>query len=169
MILPFGLGAAISRPIYNEFIDKSINYGHFLLFVGVAIAITAFPVLCRILTETRLLETRVGVTTLSAGIGNDVVGWILLALVVALVNAGSGLTALWILLTCVGYTIFLLFPVKWGYHWLVRKTGSLESGTPTTFMMTMTLLLIFGSAFFTDVIGAQAYDCWNAACLTSSF
>lgn len=56
----------------------------------------AFPVLCRILTELKLLSTPVGVITLSAGVSNDVVGWILLALCVALVNAGSGLTALWV-------------------------------------------------------------------------
>jgi Kef-type K+ transport system membrane component KefB len=53
-------------------------------------------VLCRILTELKLLQTPVGVIVLSAGVSNDVVGWILLALCVALVNAGSGLTALWV-------------------------------------------------------------------------
>jgi Kef-type K+ transport system membrane component KefB len=57
-------------------------------------------VLCRILTELKLLMTPVGVIVLSAGVGNDVVGWILLALCVALVNAGTGLAALWVLLTC---------------------------------------------------------------------
>lgn len=43
-------------------------------------SITAFPVLCRILTECKLLDTTVGVVVLSAGVGNDVVGWVLLAL-----------------------------------------------------------------------------------------
>jgi Kef-type K+ transport system membrane component KefB len=84
------------------------------------------------------------------------VGWILLALTVALVNASAGLTALWILLTCVGWTLFLLFPVKQGFRWLARRNGSLESGQPTPFMMTITLLLVFISAFFTDVIGVHA-------------
>jgi len=55
------------------------------------------------------------------------VGWILLALSVALVNAGSGLTALYILLACVGWTLLLLFPVKMALFWLARKTGSSES------------------------------------------
>ncbi|KAJ1309003.1 hypothetical protein OPQ81_004685 [Rhizoctonia solani] len=157
MILPFGLGVAVAIPIYNEFIDPNkASFGHFLLFVGVAISITAFPVLCRILTELKLLDTHVGVTTLSAGVGNDVVGWILLALTVALVNASKGLTALWILLTCVGWVLFILFPIKWGYRWLARHSGSLESGTPTPFMMTVTMLLLFASAFFTDVIGVHS-------------
>lgn len=80
IILPFGMGAAISVPIYNEFVDQSVHFGYFLLFTGVAMSITAFPVLCRILTECKLLDTNVGVTVLSAGVGNDVVGWVLLAL-----------------------------------------------------------------------------------------
>lgn len=47
MILPFGLGVGLAVPLYNRFISDTINFGHFLLFVGVAVAITAFPVLCR--------------------------------------------------------------------------------------------------------------------------
>lgn len=58
MILPFAAGVGVAVPIYREFIDPAkASFGHFLLFVGVAISITAFPVLCRILTELRLLGT----------------------------------------------------------------------------------------------------------------
>lgn len=85
----------------------------------------------------------------------QVVGWILLALTVALVNSGSGITALWILLTAVGYTLFLLLPVKWGYRWVARISGSLENGKPNTLMMTLTMILVFFSAFFTDIIGVH--------------
>ncbi|KAG6820502.1 hypothetical protein H0H93_016309 [Arthromyces matolae] len=153
LVIPLGLGAALGVGIYKEFINPAINYGYFLLFTAVAIGITAFPVLCRILTELNLLETTVGSVTLAAGVGNDVVGWILLALTVALVNASSGLTALYVLLSAVGYIIFLMYPVRWAYRWLARWTGSLERGSPTAGMMTLTLVLVFGSAFFTDIIG----------------
>ncbi|KAH8118650.1 Sodium/hydrogen exchanger family-domain-containing protein [Phellopilus nigrolimitatus] len=156
LVIPLGLGAAVAVPIYHAFISPDVNFGYFILFVAVAIGITAFPVLCRILTELRLLDTPVGVVALSAGVGNDVVGWILLALTVALVNASSGLTALWVLLTGVAYVLFLLFPVKWAFRWLARRTGSLEGGQPSTLMMTVTLLLVLVSAFFTDIIGIHA-------------
>ena len=49
-----------------------------------------------------------------------------MALSIALVNAGSGLMALYVLLTCVGWTIFLLFPVKYVLRWLAKRTGSSE-------------------------------------------
>lgn len=121
-----------------------------------AVGITAFPVLCRILTETRLLDTAVGVVTLAAGVGNDVVGWILLALAVALVNASSGLDALWVLMAGVGWVLFMLIPVKWAFYWLARKTGSLEGSHPSMLMMTVTFLMVLISAFFTDIIGIHA-------------
>jgi Kef-type K+ transport system membrane component KefB len=155
MVLPFGLGSALAVPLYHRFIDSNIVFTHFMLFTGVAYSITAFPVLCRILTALQLLDTTVGIVVLSAGIGNDIIGWTLLALSVALVNAGSGLTALWILLLCVGWTLFLLFPVKRCFRWLARYTGSVENG-PTMFFMTVTILTVFGSAFFTDIIGVHA-------------
>jgi Kef-type K+ transport system membrane component KefB len=102
------------------------------------------------------------------------VGWTLLALSVALVNAGSGVTALYILLACIGWAIFLLFPVKFVLKWIAKKTGSsllfrlhfqcfeshhwiylVETG-PSVFFMTVTMMILFGSAFFTDVIGVHA-------------
>lgn len=155
MTLPFGLGAGLSVPLYHKFIDPSVKFTNFMLFTGVAYSITAFPVLCRILTELKLLDTTVGIVVLSAGVGNDIVGWTLLALSVALVNAGSGLMALWILLTCLGWTLLLLFPVKYAMSWLARRTGSIENG-PTMFFMTVAILLLFGSAFMTDIVGVHA-------------
>jgi len=160
--LPFGLGAAISVGIYNDLIvpspalqGRSNSFGHFLLFSGVAMAITAFPVLARILTETKLLTTRVGSVVLAAGVANDVVGWVLLALTVALVNASTGLTALYILLTTIAWGLFLFVAVRPVFVWLAKRTGSLENG-PTQTMTTITILLVLISAWMTDIIGVHA-------------
>ncbi|KZT65834.1 hypothetical protein DAEQUDRAFT_814014 [Daedalea quercina L-15889] len=153
--LPFGLGAALSRPLYHHFISDSVKYTDFMLFTGVAYSITAFPVLCRILTELKLLDTHVGVTVLSAGVIDDIVGWVLLALSVALVNSGSGLTCLWILLVTIAWALVLFFVLRPIIYWLARRTGSIENG-PTISFMTITILLMFGSAFFTDIIGVQS-------------
>ncbi|KAF2089128.1 hypothetical protein K490DRAFT_64333 [Saccharata proteae CBS 121410] len=158
MALPFGLGAAISYGLYNEFRNEpgtvAVNFGIYLLFIGVAMAITAFPVLCRILTELKLLSTPVGVIVLSAGVGNDVVGWVLLALCVALVNTGTGLTALWVLLTCIGYALFLAFAVRPAFMWILRKSRALQDG-PSQGVIVLTLILALSSAFFTGIIGVH--------------
>lgn len=111
--------------------------------------------LCRILTELKLLDTTVGVVTLSAGVANDVVGWILLALCVALVNAGSGLTALWILLCCVGYMLLLVYAIKPALVWVIRRSGNIEHD-PSQGTISLILLIALGSAFFTQIIGVHA-------------
>ena len=176
MALPFGLGCAIAWGLYNQFKDEPglapISFGVFMLFVGVAMAITvsqrpirfqskeinhyqAFPVLCRILTELKLLQTPVGVIVLSAGVGNDVVGWILLALCVALVNSGTGLTALYVLLTAVGYCLLLVYAIRPAFMWVLRRSGSLQNG-PSQSIVALTLLLVLLSSFFTSAIGIHA-------------
>ncbi|KAB5566634.1 putative K(+)/H(+) antiporter protein [Coniochaeta sp. 2T2.1] len=156
MILPFGLGVAIAWGLYHQFRNDdgivAINFGVYALFVGTALAITAFPVLCRILTELKLLRSNVGVTVLAAGIGNDVTGWVLLALCVALVNNDSGLAALWALLTGVAWTLFLVFAVRPVFMWILRRTGSIQNG-PTQGMVALTMLLTLISSWFTGIIG----------------
>ncbi|KAL9594415.1 MAG: hypothetical protein Q9179_005401 [Wetmoreana sp. 5 TL-2023] len=158
MALPFGLGCAIAYGLYHEFREDaglvSISFGTYMLFVGVAMAITAFPVLCRILTELKLLRTQVGIVVLSAGVGNDVVGWILLALCVALVNAGTGISALYVLLTCVAWILFLVYGIRPAFVWILRRTGSIQNG-PTQSMVALTVLMTLVSSFFTGIIGVH--------------
>ncbi|KAG1774484.1 Sodium/hydrogen exchanger family-domain-containing protein [Suillus placidus] len=155
MALSFGLGAAISVPLYHNFIGPPVEFTYFMLFTGMIFSTTSFPVLCRILTSLKLLDTTVGVIVLSAGVCNDVVGWSLLVPAVALVNATSGLTALWILLTCVAFTAFLMWPVRIALLWFARFTGSTENG-PTMFFMTVTILTFWACSFFADILGVSA-------------
>ncbi|KAH7140939.1 Sodium/hydrogen exchanger family-domain-containing protein [Dactylonectria macrodidyma] len=159
MAIPFGCGVALAYGLCNEFGDDPelapISFAVFALFIGIAIAITAFPVLCRILTALKLLNTNVGVIVLTSGIINDVIGWILLALCVTLVNSGAGVTTVWILLTAVGYALFLSYAIRPAFMWVLRKTHSLENG-PTEGVVALTILLVFASAFFTSIIGVHS-------------
>ena len=106
------------------------------------------------MTELNLLHTQVGIVVLSAGVANDVVGWILLALCVALVNAGSGIVALYVLLTCVAYVLFLVYVIRPAFFWLLKRTGSIVNG-PTQSVVALTVLMVFASAFFTGIIGVH--------------
>jgi Kef-type K+ transport system membrane component KefB len=158
MLLPFGLGCAIAYGMYNDFRGDAgivpISFPVYMLFIGTALSITAFPVLCRILTELNLLGTPVGVTVLAAGVGNDVVGWVLLALCVALVNNGSGLAALYVVLCAIGWALFLIFAIRPCLLWLLRRTGSIQNG-PTQGMVSLIVLLTLFSAWFTGIIGVH--------------
>lgn len=101
-----------------------------------------------------MLSTPVGVIVLSAGVGNDVVGWILLALCVALVNAGTGISALWVLLTAVAFTLFMVFGVRTSFIFILNRTRSIQDG-PSQSIIVLTLLIALSSAFFTGVIGVH--------------
>ncbi|CAH7668764.1 Sodium/hydrogen exchanger family-domain-containing protein [Phakopsora pachyrhizi] len=156
LIVPFGIGALVSIGIYDRFIDQDlVKFSHFLLFICVAFSITAFPVLCRILTELKLLQTDVGASTLAAGVTNDVIGWVLLALSVTLVNSGAGITALYVMLVVLGWILFLALFVRPVFLIIARKSGSFESG-PTPGVTCLVLLLTFFSAWFTQILGVHA-------------
>jgi Kef-type K+ transport system membrane component KefB len=159
MAIPFGLGVAVAWGLFNQFGDEPglapISFPVYALFIGVAMAITAFPVLCRILTSLKLLNTNVGVVVLSSGIANDVVGWVLLALCVTLVNSGAGVTAVYVLLCSVGWALFLAYVVRPAFMWVLRRTRSLENG-PTEGVVALTVLMVLASAFFTSIIGVHS-------------
>lgn len=80
---------------------------------------------------------------------------VLLALVVALLNAGNGLEVLWVLLTTLAFALFLIFLVRPLYRRLCFATGSIQNG-PTPLLMTVTLVMVLASAFVTDIIGVHA-------------
>ncbi|GKB05603.1 cation/H(+) antiporter 20 [Tanacetum coccineum] len=105
--VPFILGIGVAFVLRKtlEGADK-VGYAQYFVFMGVALSITAFPVLARILAELKLLTTRVGETAMAAAAFNDVVAWILLALAVALAGNGeeggshkSPLVSVWVLLS----------------------------------------------------------------------
>ncbi|KAG2147752.1 Sodium/hydrogen exchanger [Suillus bovinus] len=152
--LSFGLGAAISVPLYHNFVPP-VEFTYFMLFTGLSFSITSFAVLCRILTALRLLDTTVGVVALSTGMYNDIVCWSLLALSVALVNKTSGITALWILLAFVAFTVFLMWPVRIALMRFAKFTRSSENGS-TIFFMTINVIVFWACAFFTDIVGISA-------------
>ncbi|KAJ1679663.1 K(+)/H(+) antiporter, partial [Spiromyces aspiralis] len=156
IVLPFALGIATSYGLF-KLLHQSGSFVIFMLFCGVAMGITAFPVLARILTELNLLKTTVGSISISAAAVDDVVSWCLLALVVALTNNASGLSALWVFLVGLGWTLFILMVVRPVYIWYLHRKGCLEPNRePPQHVIFLTFAMIFISAWFTDVIGIHA-------------
>ncbi|XP_021750716.1 cation/H(+) antiporter 20-like [Chenopodium quinoa] len=138
------------------------GYGPFLVFMGVSLSITAFPVLARILAELKLLTTKVGETAMAAAAFNDVTAWILLALAVALAGNGeegghksSPLVSLWVLLAGVGFVAFMFLAVKPLMAWMVRRCSA-EQGVVDELYITITLAGVLVAGFMTDFIGIHS-------------
>ncbi|KAF9090424.1 K(+)/H(+) antiporter [Mortierella sp. AD031] len=155
MVLPLGVGAAVSYVLYEEMPTKDrVGFGQFLLFCGVAMAITAFPVLARILAEQKLLTTKVGFLTICAGAVGDIVAWILLALVVSIINSASTITPLYVVLLSIAWILILVFLFRPLFKYMIKKTKSEDE--PSQTMMAFTMVVVLVSAFVTDIIGVHA-------------
>jgi Kef-type K+ transport system membrane component KefB len=128
----------------------------FSLFCGVALAITAMPVLGRIMREFALGDTAVGVVAISAAAINDVVGWLLLAGVSAYAAARfSGLQLLWQLLALLAFIAVMYLGVRPLAAWLVRRYAPRADKLPSNLMALVTAL-IFLAGICTYKIGIFA-------------
>jgi K+:H+ antiporter len=120
--LPLACGASFAMLLYHDHSvvkGKHVSEPAFLLFVGAAMAVTAFPVLARIIAEHRLQLTPPGILGMASAAVGDVIAWCLLALVSVLAaGAGSG-RLLRLAGWCVLYTVVLAFVVRPAVRWLI--------------------------------------------------
>ena len=111
IILPMALGALLAVWLYPRLGDGVDQLG-FTLFLGAAMAITAFPVLARVLQETGLYHTRIGVLTITCAAVDDVTAWCVLAGVVAIINSTGFADAIRIIALSLVFIIAILKIVK---------------------------------------------------------
>lgn len=152
--LPFALGVGTSF-VLRSTISQGVSQGPFLIFMGVALSITAFPVLARILAELKLLTTNVGRIAMSAAAVNDVAAWILLALAVALSGTGrSPLVSLWVFLSGFGFVALCIIIGPFIFKWIARRC---PEGEPVDeIYICATLAAVLAAGFVTDLIGIHA-------------
>lgn len=152
IVLPFGLGALLALYLYPRVSSPDVRLAAFIVFIGLAMSITAFPVLARILLERRLLHTHVGAVTLACAAVDDVTAWCLLALVVALVRSANLLGAAQTALFAAGYIAFMVLVIRPA---LRRITDRSRLGM-TQNLVAVTLLLMLASAWVTELLGIHA-------------
>ncbi|CAM0948792.1 unnamed protein product [Alopecurus aequalis] len=149
----FGIGTSFAFRATVPGLEDSPK-APFLVFMGVALSITAFPVLARILTELKLLTTDLGRTAMSAAAVDDVTAWILLALAIALSGTRSPIISLWVLLTAVGFVTAVFVLLRPVLTWMARRS---PEGEPVKEVYVVaTLAIVLASSFVTDVIGIHA-------------
>ncbi|KAJ1418750.1 Sodium/solute symporter superfamily [Sesbania bispinosa] len=152
--VPFVLGIGTSF-VLRATISKGVEPLSFLVFMGVALSITAFPVLARILAELKLLTTDVGRIAMSAAAVNDVAAWILLALAIALSGSNSSpWISVWVLLCGAAFIIFAVLTIRPLLAAMARRS---PDGEPVKeIYICITLTLVLACSFVTDTIGIHA-------------
>jgi K+:H+ antiporter len=154
IIVPFFLGVSVSLLIYRSFAPANISFTYFALFMGVAMSVTAFPVLARIIEERGMSNSYLGSTAIACAAVDDVTAWCILATVIAVVKMnGIGPSALTIFLA-LAFTAFMLYVLK---PQLNRRLGQgVEIGKNGNSILVCSLVLAFIAAYFTQVIGIHA-------------
>lgn len=154
IVFPFALGIGLAYFLYGEFSPEGVSFLAFALFGGIAMSITAFPVLARIIQERGLTKTRVGSIAITCAAADDITAWCILAAVIAVVKAGSVGSALFTIILAVAYVVIMLKLIRP----FLQRLGDIYSNKetlskPIVAVFFVTLLL---SAWATEVIGIHA-------------
>ena len=129
IIFPYFLGVIMALWLYPNYANGDVSFIPFALFMGIALSITAFPVLARILEERRMTKSFLGITAIGCAAVNDATAWAILAFVVAVARA-SGLAST---AACLAFLMLFVVAMVWGVrpklpHWL--GTDRMNNGEP---------------------------------------
>ena len=154
IVFPFMLGITLAYFLYSRFSTPSVHFYSFSLFVGIAMSITAFPVLARIIKERGLSGTRLGTLAITAAAIGDVAAWCMLAFIVAIVKAGSVTSSVYTLIAATIYVLAMLFAVKPALKMLARQRDD-HSILKRSYMAVIIVVLLV-SSYCCEVIGIHA-------------
>ena len=151
IVLPFVLGSALALPLYPRLSTNAVPFTNFALFLGVAMSITAFPVLARILSDRGIIRSELGVLALTCAAVGDVTAWCLLAFVVGVVQ-GNADSALWIAGATLGFIVLIFLVVRPAVARLARSVDR----SPTPGAIAIVLAGVLMASLATEVIGVHA-------------
>jgi Kef-type K+ transport system membrane component KefB len=153
LIVPFGLGVVTGLLVPAMLVPHPGARLPFVLFIGVAMGVSAIPVIAKTLTDLRLLHRNIGQLIVGSAVVDDIAGWIMLSIVSALVTtgmSGQGIAKSMILLVSVFVLAFLARPAVRRLFALANR--STEAG-PTVAVTTVLILL---ASAFTQAVNLEA-------------
>lgn len=154
IVIPFTLGMGLAYFMYASFAPPSVEFLPFALFIGIAMSITAFPVLARIVQERKLQHTRVGSVAITCAAVDDISAWCILAAVIAVAKSGSFVGSVYTIGFALAYIFIMLKVVKPFLQRMARITGA--DGEISKQMVAVFLLTLIVSCYATEIIGIHA-------------
>lgn len=157
IVLPFGLGGMLALLLHDrhDTVDgESVSKVALILFMGVAMSITAFPVLARILTDRGMHRTSTGAIALACAAVDDIIAWTLLALVVAVVQGNGAGDVLRIIALTAAFAAFMFLVIK---PLLVKMLSWYRrAGRLTPDILAVVLIGVLASSYLTEIIGIHS-------------
>jgi Kef-type K+ transport system membrane component KefB len=151
IVAPFVLGSILALYLYPRLSTPAVPFATFTLFMGIAMSITAFPVLARILSDRGMTDSELGAMALTCAAVDDVTAWCLLAFVVGVAQDRPENAAIVALLTA-GFIVAMVLLVR---PFVVRLAGR-AGDRPGLAAIAATLGGLAVSAFTTERIGIHA-------------
>jgi len=152
IIFPFFLGVVLSYWLYPLFAPQNVSFMPFALFIGIAMSITAFPVLARIIKEKNLTDTSYGAMAITCAATDDITAWYILALIIALSISGTLGSSLFLLLFIAAYVVVMFY----GIRPILAKIGSTQNERLSMNAMSAIVVLLLVSSLVTESIGIHA-------------
>jgi len=149
------LGVVMSLFLFSTLAGPNTTFPAFALFIGIALSITAFPVLARILEERGLTKTPLGGAALVCAATNDVAAWSILAVVVAIAKATNIGSAAFSIGLVGLFVLAMLFGIKPLLPRLLGRAAR-DGGAHGSGVTAGVLIFLFASALATDVMGMHA-------------
>ena len=155
IMLPFLLGVAAAGILYSDYAVPGASFPAFALFMGIALSLTAFPVLARILEDRGIAKTFLGSTALTCAAVGDATAWGILACVVAVARANGMAATLFNLALVLVFVALMLWVVRPRLpQWL--GVNRLANGMPQHSVTAAVLIFMTASALATEAIGIHA-------------
>ncbi|WP_281227057.1 cation:proton antiporter [Flavobacterium aquiphilum] len=154
IIIPFSLGIGLAYFVYNRFAPEGVTFLSFCLFMGIAMSITAFPVLARIVQERGMHKTKLGAIVITCAAADDITAWCILATVIAIVKAGTFESSMFTISLAAIYVLLMIYLVKPFLKRIGELYGSKESLSKPVVAIFFLLLII--SSYATELIGIHA-------------
>jgi Kef-type K+ transport system membrane component KefB len=154
IIIPYALGVLLSFWLKDDFCPPGVPFYAFSLFIGIAMSITAFPVLARIIRERNLTNTRMGSIAIISAATGDIAGWCILAVVIAIAKAGSIGTSLYTLAFAIVYVLIMLLAIRPMLKKMSANKTTNEDVKRSTIATIFIVLLL--SSYCAEVIGIHA-------------
>ncbi len=153
-IVPFAFGMILAYFIYDSYADPGTPFLSFSLFIGIAMSITAFPVLARIIQEKGMTKTHLGTLSLASAANGDITAWCLLAVVISIAQAGNMISASFNILFSLLYILFMFLVVRP----FLRMIGNIYHNHEVIAkgMVALIFLLLIISVYFTEILGLHA-------------
>jgi Kef-type K+ transport system membrane component KefB len=149
--LPLLAGIVLAAAMHPRFAPPGIGFVPFALFLGVAMSVTAFPVLARILSDRGLQQTPVGILSIACASVDDVTAWCLLTLVVSAVHGDSPAVALRTVALVAMFFLAMVFVARPVLARVVEKA----EGTVDSALLVVLLLGVMLAALATNSIGVH--------------